>query len=134
MPRSEGPNKYGMIAMRATQLACRDRISPVVAWRIAAEEIYPEHPDSQRKPCPKSAFLGLAEEGLLEGVPRGSYTTSVDNKRYALEGLRLLLEDERLASDPKELWRRLMNGDTKRYNQQMHVVAALWLGKKIVRQ
>lgn len=134
MPRNEGPNKYGMIALRATQLACRDRIGPVEAWRIAAVEIYPESPDSQRKPCPKSAYLGLAEEGLLEGVPRGSYTTSVDNKRYALEGLRLLQEDEMLAGDPKELWRRIMKGDTKRYNQQMHVVAALWLEKKFVRQ
>jgi hypothetical protein len=134
MRRNEGPNKYGMVALRALELSIGARSNLADAWKVAAKEIYSESQDSQIKSCPKSTFLGLAEEGLLAGVPPGRYTTSVENKRYALEALQLLRQNERLAADPKELWRRVIKESTKRYNYQMHVVAALWTGKKFVHQ
>lgn len=31
---------------------------------------------SQRKGCPKGVYLGLCEEGLVKGIPKGKYTKS----------------------------------------------------------
>jgi hypothetical protein len=83
---------------------------------------------SQKKGCPKGAYLGLCEEGLVNGIPVGSYTTSVDNKRYALRALSLLCSEPSLSGSAKVLWDRVldMDGKAKAPNGQMQVVLALW--------
>ncbi|PKH52150.1 hypothetical protein CXF68_16265 [Tenacibaculum sp. Bg11-29] len=77
---------------------------------------------SQEKGCPKNAFLGLCEEGLVKGIPKGNYTKSVKNKEYALQAIDILKQNTFL---PKELWEQLELGD-KKHNSQMNVVLALW--------
>jgi hypothetical protein len=53
------------------------------------EKLYPTSPTSRKKDCPRGAFLGLCEEGLVKGIPAGKYTASKDNKAYAVRAAAL---------------------------------------------
>jgi hypothetical protein len=116
--------KFGMAAAMAAELS-KDGLHPVKAWEIAVRAVFPDSPASQYKGCPKSAFLGLAEAGLVLGVPAGQYTTSIENKSYAAAAVQMLRREPQLAQNPLMLWRRVMNGRDKRHNGQMDVVIAL---------
>lgn len=118
-------SKYGDVARLAAKKS-RTGLDPVEAWKLSAAQVFPNKKSSRNKNCPRCAFLGLAEEGMVVGIPRGRYTRSQDNKRYAVEGLRLLLLDPTLCDHPDEMWRRVMSGESKQHNEQMQVVAALW--------
>ena len=80
---------------------------------------------SQEKGCPKNTFLGLCEEGLVKGIPKGKYTNSIKNKKYALKAIEILKQNTQTTFSPKELWEQLELGE-KRHNSQMDVVLALW--------
>lgn len=120
--------KYGDVALRATALVKeRSCSSPVDAWETAARAEFVGKPAAQKKSCPKGTFLGLCEAGLVANVGRGSFTTSRDNKGYALKAVDLLRRDPSLASrGPTVLWNKVMDGTEKRPNSQMEVVLALW--------
>lgn len=75
------------------------------------------------KPCPKNAFLGLCEEGLVKGVPRGEYTKSEKNKKYALKAFEKLQEDPLIKNDIKEFWRIVGPKPTISHNYQLNVVS-----------
>jgi hypothetical protein len=125
------PAKYGVAALLAAapQQTFAD---PAERWRFAVEMIFPGKIASQKKGCPKGAFLGLCEEGLVKGIANGKYTTSIDNKHYALRAVELLRAgDSRIK--PIELWSLVMNGVKKSHNGQMDVVLALWSNGNIVR-
>jgi hypothetical protein len=98
---------------------------PLAAWNTAALNRLPTKM-TREKGCPKSAFLGLCEEGRVKGVARGSYTRSKLNKGYALQALTLLSTTPALAGDCHQLWKRVMAGVEKQPNHQMEVVIALW--------
>lgn len=120
--------RHGEVALLATTLvqqgSCK---SPVEAWKVAARELLAGRPDAQKKPCPKAAFLGLCEEGLVANVARGTYTTSRANKGYALKAIELLRREPTLARQGATvLWERVMAGTMKQPNSQMEVVLALW--------
>lgn len=133
MKRNYGPTQYELAAVKAATLAADDT-APAEAWDMAVREFCGTL-SSAKKSCPKSTFLGLAGAGLIQGIRPGNYTTSNNkNAKYAEEGLTLLRNDEALATRPRELWRRVMKGKDTDYNQQMHVVAALWREKKFVGQ
>jgi ATP dependent DNA ligase C terminal region len=38
------------------------------------ERLYPTSPTARRKSCPRGAFLGLCEEGLVKGILPGRYS------------------------------------------------------------
>lgn len=80
---------------------------------------------SQEKGCPRNTFLGLCEEGLVKGVPKGNYTNSVKNKEYALKAIEILKWQKTTTFSQKELWEKLVLGE-KKHNSQMDVVLALW--------
>ncbi|WP_051263871.1 DUF6979 family protein [Tenacibaculum ovolyticum] len=80
---------------------------------------------SQEKCCPKNAFLGLCEDGLVKGIPKGKYTKSIKNKEYALQAIDILKQNTQTTFLPKELWEQLELGD-KNHNSQMDVVLGLW--------
>lgn len=103
---------------------CRATVgrAPRDAWNAAATERIASL-ESRKKGCPRSAFLGLCEAGLVEGIPAGEYIGSKKNKQYAVDAVRLLVEDASLINDLPTLWKRLT---PKQHNQQMNVVAALW--------
>jgi hypothetical protein len=86
---------------------------------------------SKKKGCPKNAFLGLCEEGLIKDVPRGSYTHSKKNKKYALDAVAILKRCPALATKPVDLWDKVTSGKVNP-NQQMDVVISLWSSGLIV--
>ncbi|WP_444900511.1 DUF6979 family protein [Microbulbifer sp. VAAC004] len=115
-------NNYSTIAVKAAELLMKgEESSPLQAWHNSAQVVFPDSVSAQEKGCPKSAFLGVCEEGYVCGVPKGKYTSSTLNKRYALRGLELLRDDPSLTE--MELWKHVSN---KKYNQQMHVVKSLF--------
>lgn len=126
-------SRYGMAAQRAADLA-RKGWDPIDAWKSVVTSIFPDSRAYQMKGCPKSAFLGLAEAGYIAGVPPGKYTTSTENKRYAIDALRLLQRDGGLANQPDELWHRVTRGASIKHNEQMNVVIALWQAKSFICQ
>ena len=120
-------SQYGKVACLAAKRA-RNVMEPEQAWKESAKEVFPDKPPSRNKVCPRCAFLGLAEDGLIVGIPSGSYTNSRDNKRYAVEGIKLLRKEPNLCDCPSKMWDRIMGimGKNKTHNNQMEVVAALW--------
>lgn len=124
--------RYGETALRAIRLLLDNGVAtPEEAWEKAAAEVFPQSPSSQEKACPKGAFLGLCEEGLVRGVKAGDYTHSVENKKYAVRALELLARDPSLANDDQLLWARVLNGERKAPNSQMDVVLSLWTANLI---
>jgi hypothetical protein len=57
----------------------------------------------KKKGCPKGTFLGLCEEGLVKGIPKGNYTKSVKNKKYAIKAVTVLKQNKHTTFSPKEL-------------------------------
>ena len=62
-------NKYGQVAvLAATNLIGKKNSDPAQAWKSAADQVFPDSDSSRSKGCPKSAFLGLCEDGLIKGL------------------------------------------------------------------
>ena len=96
--------------------------------------MFPNSPAAQEKGCPRGAFLGLCEEGLVVGVDQGSYTRSTLNKQYAVVGVQRLAANPSLATDATRLWQLVQHGIPKAPNGQMDVVISLWDQGMILRQ
>ena len=119
--------KYGKAAVRAINLIHKQEISsPKDAWERATSELFPDSRSCQKKGCPKGAFLGLCEEGMIVGVPSGHYTDSYENKSYAVKAVKLLLSDASLVHNASRLWLKVLEGEKKEQNSQMDVVLNLW--------
>jgi hypothetical protein len=97
------------------------------------QRLYPSSPTARRKSCPRGAFLGLCEEGLVKGIPPGRYASSKDNKAYAVRAAALLIEGKHSWST-NSLWCAVTNDPEKTHNSQMDVVMALWKNGLIVRK
>jgi hypothetical protein len=118
---------FGDVAVRAAKLVgegtCR---SAPEAWMMAVGEVFAHSESMREKSCPRSTFLGLCEEGLVAGVPAGTYTRSRDNKAYGVQAAGLLARDPTLASGGwRTLWTRVLGGRSKQHNSQMDIVLAL---------
>jgi hypothetical protein len=126
-------DKYGEVALLAVkELHEHSFWTPPAAWRRAAAQVFPDHEDSQKKLCPRGAFLGLCEEGLVVGVPAEDFSAGSENKSYAVDAVRLLRKDPSLAeAGAGELWKRVMKGRSKKANSQMDVVLSLWTNNYI---
>ena len=82
---------------------------------------------SQNEPCPKGTFLGFCENGNVMGIQKGNYTDSINNKKYAIEGLRLYKINPQLSIT--NLWidtLSSLNEVCKRPNGQMSIVVDLY--------
>lgn len=60
-------NSYGQSAVHAVRAYAALSESPQDAWNRATSDIFGVNTSSQRKGCPRNAFLGLCEEGLVRG-------------------------------------------------------------------
>lgn len=80
------------------------------------------------KGCPRGAYLGLCEEGLVKGAPtpKDRWTKSIDNKRYAIKAVEALRRDQTLRNRPTDLWREASQPRTIVHNGQIDVVLGLW--------
>ncbi|WP_407282129.1 hypothetical protein V7O61_08590 [Methanolobus sp. WCC1] len=118
--------KYGETAIKAAKaIAANKGENPEDIWNLIASDIFGAGTSSQRKVCPRNAFLGLCEEGLIRGIPKGNYTDSKKNKKYALKAVEILRETSNLVHDKKALWLEVA-GESKSHNSQMDVVITLW--------
>ena len=125
--------KYGEAAVKAVKLLGSGKVeSPREAWEKVTIEIFGGKTSGQRKGCPRDAFLGLCEEGLVKGIPAANYTKSKKNKGYAIKAVQILKEKPELAYDQNELWIKVLEKADKVHNQQMDVVTALWNSKLLV--
>jgi hypothetical protein len=126
-------NRYGEAALIAVKQGPSADINPIVRWKNAMEKLYPTSPAARNKGCPRGAFLSLCEEGLVKGIPEGRYTSSRDNKDYAVRAAALLIEGKQGWST-SALWRAVTDEPEKVHNSQMDVVLALWNNDLIVRK
>ncbi|HOF27400.1 MAG TPA: hypothetical protein PK761_01535 [Clostridia bacterium] len=105
-------NKYSQVAIKAGSYV-KDGMTPKDAWEKASCEIFKPGSSSQKKGCPKNAFLGL-------------YGGKGKNAEYAIKALDFLKKNPNINIKPRELWLIVTEGISKTYNQQMDVVIALF--------
>jgi hypothetical protein len=124
-------NRYGEAAIMATRQGPSVDTNPITRWDNAMEKLYPTSSAARKKGCPRAAFLGLCEEGLVKDIPTGHYTKSKDNKAYAVRAAGLLSEGAQHWSR-SALWQAVTKDTLKQENGQMDVVLALWNNGLIV--
>ena len=131
-------NKYGKVAIEATKHIQKTSKPPRKAWQDFAEKTFGAGTDGANKGCPRNAYLGLCEDGLVVGVPKDNYVSNGNlEKLYAVQAVRILQRNQTLENKPKELWKKVMidtgKNPNKTHNSQMNVVLALWHEGMIVR-
>ena len=109
--------KYGITALKAFE-CIQNGYDAAEAWEKASCEVFGEGTSSQTKSCPKGAFLGLFSD------------SKSDNAQYAIKAIYILKENPDRVYKPRQLWRLVLSAlnenEGKTYNEQMHVVLALW--------
>ena len=125
-------NKYGEVAIKVAIA----KGNPEENWKTEVKKAFSDSISSQKKSCPKSAFLGLCEEGLVKGIPDGKYTRSIDNKAYAVKAIDILRSNTKTTYTPKELWAKVKIELSIEiaHNSQMDVVLALWENDYIIEE
>ncbi len=126
--------QYGKAAIKAAGLVAGQKTTPQDAWKKAIRKSTASE-SSQKKPCPRSVFLGLCEGGMIDGVDSGEYDAGEKNKAYAIEAVRILQKDKSQIKNKTKLWKKVMKelGEetSKSQNNQMDVVTSLWSEKLI---
>lgn len=129
-------NRYGEVAVKAVHSLLSGEVAqPLIAWKKAATEVFGEGTWGQRKVCPKNAFLGLCEAGLVYGIASGKYVRSNStqkNKNYAIQAVSILRGRPDLEENKIGLWKVVTNGNDISHNSQMDVVLSLWKNNLIV--
>ena len=125
-------NRYGEAAIMAARQESPADVSPVARWESAMMTLYPTSSSARKKGCPRGAFLGLCEEGLVRGIPAGRYTATKDNKDYAVRAAALLTAGTQRWST-SALWKAVAK-PAKTHDSQMDIVLALWKNDLIVRK
>lgn len=118
-------NKYAQVAINTVNFTNKNGGNPMLIWLKEADYIFGEHKSSAMKGCPRAAFLGLCEAGLVKGIPCGNYTKSKKNKEYAIEAVEILKENSADNLTSKELWSRITHNE-KTHNSQMDIVYELF--------
>ena len=122
--------KYREAAVLAVQLLHEGTASdPLDAWSRSMQKIFPNSEDLRKKGCPKGAFLGLCNVGLIQGIDPGSYAKPTKNGDYAVSAVEILRANRFLTSQPDMLWKKVAGNKSE--NNQMDVVVGLWIEKLI---
>ena len=117
---------YRNAAVLAVELISSSNCAePAIAWSQATSRQFPSSASLRNKGCPKSAFLGLCNEGLVVGVESGKYAKPSKNGEYAIDAVKVLRKNKFLVSQPDLLWKKVA-GNAKTQNHQMDVVIGLW--------
>jgi len=115
-------SKFGDVAIEATLLLTAAKATdPRDAWDSAAKARlgYSKH-------CPRNAYIGLCEEGVVKGVQPGRWLTSDVNKSYAVKAVQALWDDPAWLKKKTLLWRKVSGPSDKAPNGQLDVVFGLW--------
>jgi hypothetical protein len=119
-------SRYAKAALNAVK-RIENGARPQLAWENATIELFGKGSSFQRRGCQKGAFLGLCEEGLVKGVPKGSYlanSAANKNKRYTLAALELLKQEQAIPKDRRIFWQRVP-GTPDAMNGQLDVLFTL---------
>jgi hypothetical protein len=119
--------QYGDAAVLATQYYLQGKQrSPRDAWNSAIKE-FSASEESRRKVCPRDAYLGLCQAGLVSGIPAGKYLPRANvNRRYAVNACEILRSDPTLLTNKKALWKGIKEPRAKKENGQLDVVVGMW--------
>ena len=120
--------KYRDAAVYAVELILAGE-GPLEAWEKATKKFFPSSTNLRDKGCPKGAFLGLCNEGLIRGIPAGNYARSTKNGGYAVKAVEILKQNRFLVSQLDMLWKKI--APTISHNHQLEVVVGLWEAKLI---
>jgi len=121
--------QYGVTAVEATKM-CNGNLSlsPCDAW-VTAISAVSKSLTSIGKSCPKCAYFGLCEAGVVSNIKAGVYNKKEDNinKSYVLGGYELIKKGFVKRGDPlnRDILRKEVMGDMAD-NQQMDVLVSLW--------
>ncbi|MEQ9566249.1 MAG: hypothetical protein RLN85_10635 [Pseudomonadales bacterium] len=117
---------YRDVAVNAADLIVGGNCAkPVEAWDQATKRSFPSSESLREKGCPKGAFLGLCNAGLIQGVEPDNYARHSKNGDYAVAAVEVLRRNKFMASQPNLLWKKVA-GNAKTHNHQMDVVIGLW--------
>ena len=124
----------GKAAIKAVKLVRDNGETPQDAWQKAIC-IFTKSKSSRDKSCPRNAFLGLCEEGMIKGVDPSEYGAGKKCKKFAIKAVEILREEPTLSLNMTKLWKKVMENlgeDTsKSQASRMGVVTALWNNKLI---
>ncbi|RFC35279.1 MAG: hypothetical protein DID92_2727744130 [Candidatus Nitrotoga sp. SPKER] len=125
--REDQLNKYGIAAVMAAQY-CQSNaaIAPSFAWRFALAKLFTNSRLVRQELYPRCSFLGLCESGLIIGIPKGKYCSSIMYKGIATRAIFLLRTNSSLVDDELKLWQSVTRGAHIAPHQEMQVVIALW--------
>ena len=115
-------NKYGLTALKSAQ-NYEDAYSIVEIWSRSVKTVFPLSKSSQKKSCPKNTFLSLCEEGLIKGIPEGTYTKSIKNKEYALKAVELSKNFEKVIEIRKNLFDKALESNlfnNKKFSKEFY--------------
>jgi hypothetical protein len=115
-------NKYGETAIKAFEYI-KAGANAEQAWEKASCDIFEKGSASQKKGCPRNAFLGLTSNN--------SKIARSKNAIYARKALDILKGNPNRSYTVDELW-SLVIDEPKTHNSQMDIVLALW-GNKLIR-
>ena len=124
--------QFGNASILAAEICKKEGVCPEDAWkRACCEKI--NNLKSRKKGCPRAAFIGLVQAGLVHGcdvVENVRRKVEGKNGQYAVIAVQILRDDPQLASNKSALWklvlRKLGLANDKTHNNQMDVVSALW--------
>ena len=97
---------------------------PADAWAKAASKVFSASASLRDKGCPRAAFLGLCDEGYVDGLGPSGHPRRSKNGEYAVEAVQVLRRNKFLVSQPNLLWKKVA-GNAKTQNHQMDVVVGL---------
>jgi hypothetical protein len=119
-------NSFSVISITAVEyLHSKQAATPNEAWDKAVISKYGSTAWQRTKGCPRVAFLGLCEEGLVNGIQADVYIKKTDalNKKYALDAVELIRKNPQYLNWPiTKLWKEIAD---KTDNNQLSVVIAL---------
>ena len=125
--------KVARHAVRARELASSGS-SPDAAWNQALAEVYSGEQlrNQLQHTCPKWAFAGLCNHGVVRGVPAGSCPAAADRRsgRYAVDALNAVRREASLLRDKRTLKARVFGrpgtADYRKPNDEVEVLLGLW--------
>lgn len=131
-------NQFGVAAVNAANLIQQTpQLLPEDAWDqvMAATSL---SASTVCKCCPREAFIGLADSGLIYGTTPLRKVAVGWNGIYAIVGVAILRNIQatrtRQKGDADQLWSYVMNALSPKsvdQNNQMEVVLALWAANLI---
>lgn len=127
---------FGNVALETYKLIIDGELDYKLAWNITIVK-HTNSKETQIKNCPKNIFLDLCYDGYLKNISPNKHFALSKNIKYAKESIEKLNMGKVNYTNPLELWKNLKSTHdistnvTISYNQQMHVVMALWNDKLI---